>query len=162
MQKQVLFYLKVRNYEGRPGVVQFKSDGVKRIYDFAEWLFTQNESHIICGGHSIYFRKFNIFYCSFFLAQETLTDLRFARTLVQFNLEFLPVPGCKILHCTATACPTCRDNKGMTEFSDVESSSSSESDEDSTSGYCATIDMKAILAKRKSDKKNRKAERKRN
>lgn len=54
--------LDVKNYEGRPGLVQFKSDGVKRIYDFAQWLFTQNESHIICGGHSIYFRTFFQFF----------------------------------------------------------------------------------------------------
>jgi len=55
--------LEVSQYEGAKPLVQFKKDGLKRIFAFADFLLTDKAPVIVCGGHSIYFRTFfRIFY----------------------------------------------------------------------------------------------------
>lgn len=55
--------LDVSQYEGAKPLVQFKKDGLRRIFGFANFLLSDKSPTIICGGHSIYFRTFfRIFY----------------------------------------------------------------------------------------------------
>lgn len=55
--------LDVTEYEGAKPLVQFKKDGLKRIFGFANFLLTNECPVAVCGGHSIYFRTFfRIFY----------------------------------------------------------------------------------------------------
>jgi len=55
--------LDVSQYEGPKPLVQFKKDGLRRIFGFANFLLADKSPVIICGGHSIYFRTFfRIFY----------------------------------------------------------------------------------------------------